>query len=139
MIGKTNAVIDNNLGTLVWNGSAEFILAYDMNYEGGNVLTWHSDTLLTDVSITGDETFTIKMGATIDAPKRKFVCLPTIDAPITGYTAWECTDEVATETVDGLIVKYYVLIDSNNNLSLYAKMNAIKAIWRGTFTALYKK
>ena len=136
MIGKTNAVINNNLGTIVWNGSAEFLLQYGYS---DNVLTWQSDTLLTDVSITGDETFTIKMGVEINSPKRKFVCLPTIDTPLTGYTAWECADEAAAEIVEGLIVKYYVLIDSNNNLSLYAKMNAIKAAWHGTFTALYKK
>ena len=130
MIGKTNVVINNNLGTIVWNGSIEFLLQYGYS---DNVLTWQSDTLLTDSSLIDIETFTIKMGT------RNFVCLPTIDTPITGYTAWECTDEVATETVDGLIVKYYVLIDGDNNLSLYAKMNAIKAIWSGTFTALYKK
>lgn len=130
MIGKTNVVINNNLGTIVWNGSVEFLLQYGYS---DNVLTWQSDTLLTGVSITGDETFTIKMGA------RKFVCLPTIDTPLTGYTAWECADEAAAENVEGLIVKYYVLIDGNNNLSLYAKMNAIKAVWSGTFTALYKK
>lgn len=130
MIGKTNVVINNNLGTIVWNGSVEFLLQYGYS---DNVLTWHSDTLLTDVSIIGDETFTIKMGA------KNFVCLPTIDTPLTGYTAWECADEAAAEIVEGLIVKYYVLIDGNNNLSLYAKMNAIKAVWSGTFTALYKK
>lgn len=130
MIGKTNAVINNNLGTIVWNGSTEFILKYGY---GDNVLTWQSDTLLTDSSLIDIETFTIKIGA------RKFVCLPTIDTPLTGYTAWECADEAAAEIVEGLIVKYYVLIDGDNNLSLYAKMNAIKAIWNGTFTALYKK
>lgn len=129
MIGKTNVVINNNLGTIVWNGSAEFLLQYGYS---DNVLTWQSDTLLTDSSLVDIETFTIKMDT------RHFVCLPTIDTPLTGYTAWECTDEAA-EIVEGLIVKYYVLIDSNNNLSLYAKMNAIKAVWNGTFTALYKK
>ena len=129
MIGKTNAVI-NDIGTLVWNGSVEFVLSYN-----DNVFTWHSDTLLTDSTLIYAETFTISVNST----KRHLTLLPTTDTPLTGYTAWECTVEKASEIVDGLIVKYYVLIDSDNNLSLYAKMNAIKAVWSGTFTALYKK
>ena len=129
MIGKTNVVI-NDIGTLVWNGSAEFVLSYN-----DNVFTWHSDTLLTDSTLIYAETFTISVNST----KRHLTLLPTTNTPITGYTAWECTDELAAEVEHGLIVKYYVLIDSNNNLSLYAKMNAIKAVWSGTFTALYKK
>ena len=127
MIGKTNAVINNNLGTIVWNGSLDFDLFY--GYNDNDTLTWHSDTLLTDSSLIDTEIFTLN----------RFVCLPTIDTPLTGYTAWECTVDKASEIVDGLIVKYYVLIDGDNNLSLYAKMNAIKAVWSGTFTALYKK
>lgn len=129
MIGKTNVVINNNLGTIVWNGSAEFFLSYN-----DNVFTWHSDTLLTDSSLINTEAFTI---STIN--NRHFVCLPTTNTPITGYTAWEGTDELAAEAEHGLIVKYYVLIDSNNNLSLYAKMDEKRAIWRDTFTTLYKK
>lgn len=129
MIGKTNAVI-NDIGTLVWNGSVEFVLSYN-----DNVFTWHSDTLLTDSTLIYAETFTISVGST----KRHLTLLPTTNTPITGYTAWECTDELAAEAEHGLIVKYYVLIDSNNNLSLYAKMDEKRAIWRGTFTALYKK
>ena len=127
MIGKTNAVINNNLGTIVWNGSLDFDLFY--GYNDNDTLTWHSDTLLTDSSLIDTEIFTLN----------RFVCLPTIDTPLTGYTAWECTDELAAEVEHGLIVKYYVLIDSNNNLSLYAKMDEKRAIWRDTFTALYKK
>lgn len=130
MIGKTNVVINNNLGTIVWNGSAEFFLSYN-----DNVFTWHSDTLLTDSSLIYAETFTISVNST----KRHLTLLPTTDTPLTGYTAWECTDELAAEVEHGLIVKYYVLIDSNNNLSLYAKMDEKRAIWRDTFTALYKK
>ena len=129
MIGKTNAVI-NDIGTLVWNGSVEFILSYN-----DNVFTWHSDTLLTDSTLIYAETFTISVNST----KRHLTLLPTTNTPITGYTAWECTDELAAEAEHGLIVKYYVLIDSNNNLSLYAKMDEKRAIWRDTFTALYKK
>lgn len=129
MIGKTNAVI-NDIGTLVWNGSVEFILSYN-----DNVFTWHSDTLLTDSTLIYAETFTISVNST----KRHLTLLPTTNTPITGYTAWECTDELAAEVEHGLIVKYYVLIDSNNNLSLYAKMDEKRAIWRDTFTALYKK
>lgn len=130
MIGKTNVVI-NDIGTLVWNGSVEFILSYK-----DNVFTWHSDTLLTDSSLIYAETFTISVNST----KRHLTLLPTTDTPLTGYTAWECTDELAAEVEHGLIVKYYVLIDSNNNLSLYAKMNELQGrIWRDTFTALYKK
>ena len=76
----------------------------------------------------------------MNSTKRHLTLLPTTDAPLTGYTAWECTDELAAEVEHGLIVKYYVLIDSNNNLSLYAKMNELQGrIWRDTFTALYKK
>ena len=129
MIGKTNVVI-NDIGTLVWNGSAEFVLSYN-----DNVFTWHSDTLLTDSTLIYAETFTISVNST----KRHLTLLPTTNTPITGYTAWECTDELAAEVEHGLIVKYYVLIDSNNNLSLYAKMDEKRAIWRDTFTALYKK
>lgn len=129
MIGKTNVVINNNLGTIVWNGSAEFVLSYN-----DNVFTWHSDTLLTDSTLINTEAFTI---STIN--NRHLTLLPTTDTPLTGYTAWECTDELAAEAEHGLIVKYYVLIDSNNNLSLYAKMDEKRAIWRGTFTTLYKK
>ena len=131
MIGKTNVVINNNLGTLVWNGLVEFFLSYK-----DNVFTWHSDTLLTDSSLIYAETFTISVNST----KRHLTLLPTTDTPLTGYTAWECTDELAAEVEHGLIVKYYVLIDSNNNLSLYAKMNELQGrIWRDIFTALYKK
>ena len=133
MIGKTNVVINNNLGTIVWNGSLDFDLFY--GYNDNDTLTWHSDTLLTDSSLIDTETFIIKTGY----ESSPLVCLPTIDTPLTGYTAWEYTVEKAAEIVEGLIVKYYVLIDSNNNLSLYAKMNAIKAVWGSTFTALYKK
>lgn len=129
MIGKTNAVI-NDIGTLVWNGSVEFVLSYN-----DNVFTWHSDTLLTDSTLIYAETFTISVNST----KRHLTLLPTTNTPITGYTAWECTDELAAEVEHGLIVKYYVLIDSNNNLSLYAKMDEKNALWRDTFTALYKK
>lgn len=129
MIGKTNVVI-NDIGTLVWNGSVEFVLSYN-----DNVFTWHSDTILTDSTLIYAETFTISAGST----KRHLTLLPTTNTPLTGYTAWECTDELAAEAEHGLIVKYYVLIDSNNNLSLYAKMDEKRAIWRGTFTALYKK
>ena len=131
MIGKTNVVI-NDIGTLVWNGSVEFFLSSFNN----NVFTWHSDTLLTDSTLIYAETFTISAGST----KRHLTLLPTTNTPLTGYTAWECTDELAAEAEHGLIVKYYVLIDSNNNLSLYAKMNELQGrTWRGTFTALYKK
>ena len=129
MIGKTNVVI-NDIGTIVWNGSVEFVLSYN-----DNVFTWHSDTLLTDSSLIYAKTFTISVNST----KRHLTLLPTTDTPLTGYTAWECTDELAAEVEHGLIVKYYVLIDSNNNLSLYAKMDEKRAIWRDTFTALYKK
>lgn len=131
MIGKTNAVI-NDIGTLVWNGLAEFSLSYGYD---NDILTWKSDTLLTDSTLIYAETFTISAGST----KRHLTLLPTTNTPLTGYTAWECTDELAAEAEHGLIVKYYVLIDSNNNLSLYAKMDEKRALWRGTFTALYKK
>lgn len=131
MIGKTNAVI-NDIGTLVWNGSVEFFLSSFND----NVFTWHSDTLLTDSSLIDAETFTISVNST----KRHLTLLPTTNTPLTGYTAWECTDELAAEVEHGLIVKYYVLIDSNNNLSLYAKMDELQGrTWRDTFTALYKK
>lgn len=131
MIGKTNAVI-NDIGTLVWSGLEEFFLSSFNN----NVFTWHSDTLLTDSSLIYAETFTIS----VNSAKRHLTLLPTTNTPLTGYTAWECTDELAAEVEHGLIVKYYVLIDSNNNLSLYAKMNELQGrTWRDTFTALYKK
>ena len=130
MIGKTNAVI-NDIGALVWNGSAEFNLSYGY---GNDILTWKSDTLLTDSTLIYAETFTISLSST----KRHLTLLPTTDTPLTGYTAWECTDELVAEIRNGLIVKYYVLIDSNNNLSLYAKMDEKKAVWSSTFTALYK-
>lgn len=129
MIGKTNVVINNNLGTIIWSGSAKFFLS-----SIDNVFTWHSDTLLTDSSLINTEAFTLST-----ANNRHFVCLPTIDTPLTGYTAWECTDELAAESQHGLVVKYYVLIDSVSNLSLYVKMDELQGrIWKDEFTVLYK-